>query len=399
MGFIGQSPGIVSIDFAAWNSESFPWMSDKVRDFTGVHTPPRARHFPALDLTRAIACLWVAVGHLSIITGHPIFLLSQGQIAVDIFIFTSGFLMCLVLHQGRNSFRNTAAPFYARRFFRIAPAFYAAVGLYAVFHVPFVHALDSAQTYFGTPFREDYTPSPLPLHSVCLHILFMHGLFPGEGLRIFGPAWTLSLEVQFYLVAPLVMPLLRARPLLVLAAACGINLLANYLFGGASHLVAAWVAFPKPSILPCRIFLFLLGSWTCFYLMEKRGGQAWLLAAGVGAAFYLYGYKSASVLACEVILVCAVVHPAMPGRAALERLMKSVLVRFLANISYGIYLFHIFMFAAAFAVVRHYYAAPSGGAIALYFALVLSSTCIAAALVFHFLEEPMRLWGRRLAKH
>ena len=53
--------------------------------------------------------------------------------------------------------------------------------------------------------------SGVPPHTFALHLAFMHGLSPQDALRVFGPAWTLSLEAQFYLVAPFVMPLLRAR--------------------------------------------------------------------------------------------------------------------------------------------------------------------------------------------
>ena len=373
-------------------------MSAPLPELTKIHAPRDVAHYPALDLIRACACVWVAVAHLMNITGRQVFMVSQGQLAVDLFIFTSGFLMCLVLHDGRDSAAKVAVPFYVRRFFRIAPAFYAAVLLYAIFHSDFLRLLDAAQTHFATAARQNYADTGAPPHTIALHLAFLHGLSPGDALRIFGPAWTLSLEAQFYLVAPLVMPLLRARPLVTLAAAFAINLLGNHLFGTfARH--GAWVHFDYPSVLPSRIFLFLLGSWTCMFLSDSRRSRGVLLAAACGAAFVLFGVKSGIVATCGVALVCATASKRLPSRALFYSIMRSAPVRFFANISYGIYLFHMFVVAFSFAVIRMVFPsspAPSA-AVACYFAMVLVAMCIVSALVFHFIEEPMRLLGRRIA--
>jgi peptidoglycan/LPS O-acetylase OafA/YrhL len=232
-----------------------------------------------------------------------------------------------------------------------------------------------------------------------LHLTFLHGLLPREAVRIFGPAWTLSLEAQFYLVAPLVMPALRKRPWVTMGVAFGINLIGLSLFGGRAQ-PGAWLTFQYPSVLPCRIFLFLVGSWACVFLFEKTRAHATLLGASAGAMFFLFGYKSASVVALALGLACAMAHPAMPLRPWLERLMKSAPIRFLANISYGIYLFHMFLIAMAFVAIRRLYpgSPPPAAGVALYFALVLVSMCIVSAIAFYFLEEPSRLMGRRISK-
>ncbi len=373
-------------------------MSAPLPELTKIHAPRDVAHYPALDLIRAFACVWVAVAHLTIITGHQVFMLSQGQLAVDLFIFTSGFLMCLVLHDGRDPAGKIAVPFYVRRYFRIAPAFYTAVVLYAVFHSDFLRLLDAAQMHFATAQRENYADTGTPPHTLVLHATFLHGLSPGDALRVFGPAWTLSLEAQFYLVAPFVMPLLRARPLVTLAAAFGINLLGNFLFGTfARH--GAWVHFEYPSVLPSRIFLFLIGAWTCMFLSDSRRSRGLLLAAACGAAFGLFGAKSGIVATCGVALVCATASKHLPARALFYGIMRSAPVRFIANISYGIYLFHMFLIAFCFAIIRRIFPAspaPPAATVA-YFAMVLVAMCVVSALVFHFIEEPMRLLGRRIA--
>jgi peptidoglycan/LPS O-acetylase OafA/YrhL len=373
-------------------------MDTPLPELTKIHTPSDATHYPALDLIRAFACIWVAISHLTLITGRHVFLLTQGHLAVDLFILTSGFLMCLVLHDGRDSAAKVAMPFYVRRFFRIAPAFYTAVILYAFFNLGFFNLLDAAQTHFAAPTRDDYTSTGVPAHTIALHLGFLHGLVPDETSRIFAPAWTLSLEAQFYLVAPFVMPLLRARPLMILVAAFAINLLGNHLFG-TIFVHGTWIHFGKPSILPNRIFLFLLGSWTCMALSDPKRSHGLLLCAACAASFFLFGAKSGIVTACGVALVCATASRRLPARAFFDGMMRSAPVRFVANISYGIYLFHMFLIAFSFAAIRAIFPATpaSPAAVAAYFAMVLIGMCIVSALVFHFIEEPMRLLGRRIA--
>lgn len=373
-------------------------MSAPLPDFTKIHAPRDAIHYPALDLIRAFACIWVAVAHLTIITGRHVFMISQGQLAVDLFIFTSGFLMCLVLHGGGDSAAKVALPFYVRRYFRIAPAFYVAVALYTIFHADFLRLLDAAQSHFATTTREDYADTGVPPHTIALHLGFMHGLSPGDAARIFGPAWTLSLEAQFYLVAPFVMPLLRARPLVTLAVAFAINLLGNRVFGTFTTQ-GTWVHFSYPCVLPSRIFLFLLGAWTCMFLSDPRRGRGLLLAAACGATFFLFGSKSGIVATGGVALVCATASRRLPLRAFFDGIMRSAPVRFVANISYGIYLFHMLLIAFCFAAIRATFPtspAPAA-AVAAYFAMVLIAMCVASAVVFRFVEEPMRLLGRRIA--
>ena len=373
-------------------------MSTPPPELTKTHTPRGATHYPALDLIRALACIWVAVAHLTIITGRQVYVVSQGQLAVDLFILTSGFLMCLVLHNGRDPATAVAMPFYVRRFFRIAPAFYVAVALYTVFHSDFLRLLDAAQGHFATATRENYANPGVPPATIALHVSFLHGLSPRDALRIFGPAWTLSLEAQFYVVAPFVIPLLRVRPLVTLAAAFAINLLGNHLFGTFTHL-GTWIHFDYPSILPSRIFLFLLGAWTCMFLSDSRTSRGLLLLASCGATFLLFGAKSGIVATGGVALVCAMASRHFPARALFDGFMRSAPVRFIANISYGIYLFHMFLIAFCFAAIRTMFPASpaSTAAVTCYFAMVLTAMCIVSALVFRFVEEPLRLLGRRIA--
>jgi peptidoglycan/LPS O-acetylase OafA/YrhL len=130
---------------------------------------------------------------------------------------------------------------------------------------------------------------------------------------------------------------------------------------------------------------------------KRRNGL--LLAAACAASFFLFGAKSGIVATGGVALVCATASRRLLARAFFDGIMRSAPVRFVANISYGIYLFHMFLIAFAFPVVRTWFPASPAppAAVAAYFAMVLVAMCIVSALVFHFIEEPMRLFGRRIS--
>ena len=82
-------------------------------------------HIGALDGLRGGAALWVLIGHATILTGTRIPILSKPDLAVDLFMMLSGFLMCFHYLERRETEpwhrRSTWTLFWTRRFFRIAP--------------------------------------------------------------------------------------------------------------------------------------------------------------------------------------------------------------------------------------------------------------------------------------
>jgi peptidoglycan/LPS O-acetylase OafA/YrhL len=89
--------------------------------------------------------------------------------------------------------------------------------------------------------------------NIMAHIFFVFGLHPDYAVRTALPDWSLSLEMQFYALFPMMMWLtLRVGWLsLFLLAAIGIT--------AAICAVASGVFFPLPSFLPLKLHLFLGG--------------------------------------------------------------------------------------------------------------------------------------------
>lgn len=338
------------------------------------------------------------VAHISLIGGHPVFLLSQGSLGVEVFIFISGFLMALILKDEARVDADALRRFYIRRFFRIAPSFYAALLLYIACRPFFTAGLSEAQSFFATPYLISGLHDALSWRSVVSHVLFLHGLSPGEATKIFGPAWSLSLEMQFYLVAPFCVWALRRQPFLTLGALFVINLVANELFGfyGKDGAIAN---FTYPSFLPNRIFLFVLGGSYCVYLFARthRNLVAFLLA--LVAAFPVLGFKSFLTCLMIVIVIQFAVLSAGRGRRMWTDVARSRPIHLMAEWSYGLYLFHMFCMALSGHLLGKAAATlPARFVFPCYFATVVVLSIALSALTHTLIEKPWRNYGKQLSR-
>ena len=146
------------------------------------------------DHLRSLAILLVMLVHLPL-NATPDALVAireYGWLGVDIFFVLSGYLIGTQLFKemartGGVDFRS----FYIRRAFRIFPAFFVVLALYAL--VPMVRD----------------TPTMQPIWKFATFTVNL-GFDPREG-NAFSQAWTLAVEEQFYLVLPLLVLLLYKR--------------------------------------------------------------------------------------------------------------------------------------------------------------------------------------------
>ena len=142
---------------------------------------------PGLDLLRAIAVVWVMLFHSFIVGGlGPDFewLSRFGWAGVDIFFVLSGFLIgAQVLRELQRGTGFSVGRFYARRAWRILPAFAVVLALYVLL----------------PPLRE--APGLQPWWQFLTFT--MNVLIDYERNKAFSHAWSLCVEEHFYLVFPL----------------------------------------------------------------------------------------------------------------------------------------------------------------------------------------------------
>lgn len=137
-------------------------------------------------------------------------LLRTGYIWVDGMLLLSGFLCYLPYARAREGGRRPAGalPFYRRRFARIVPTYLLNLLLVLVL--------------IALPQRAFRQPWHL-WRDLLAHLTFTHNLFSFSHLNtpLNGVLWTLAVEVQFYLLFPLLAAAFRRMPLLTYLGMAG----------------------------------------------------------------------------------------------------------------------------------------------------------------------------------
>ncbi|HUK43632.1 MAG TPA: acyltransferase [Candidatus Bathyarchaeia archaeon] len=309
-----------------------------------------------LDVLRAIAVLMVFCHH---ILEYGYFserrVSGLGQFGVLIFFVHTS--LVLMMSMERNS---GALNFYIRRFFRIYPLSMLVVGLVTVMHIP------------SNPAREYASLGAFNLLSnLALTMNLTHSPMA------LAPLWSLPIEVQMYVLLPLLFLLTRTahpfRNLMLVWAALVPLAWWQPLMNGPHNILRF-----APCFVPGIIAYVLLGRWA-----PKLPWFCWppvVLAAY--AAYQLFdphgtGWAECLALGLAVPFFKEVQVP-MVRRAAAA----------IAKYSYGIYLFHL--------IAIYYCFDWMTGATWLRVACSLVFTAVAAVASYHLLEAPLIEYGRRL---
>lgn len=264
-----------------------------------------------------------------------------GFVGVDLFFFISGF--CLFYPYARTLFdgrpQQTLATFAYRRALKILPSYYLSIAL--VIALGWTH----------------FTSTGEALAQILSHVFFVH-IFNGETYGgINGALWSLAVEVQFYVLFPLMAWSAMRRPFLT----CGLVALAAL----AYRLVV--VAHPNARYemeqLPGTIDLFAAGILAAYAyraiavrapaLARRRGlwtmlalvgaaASAWSVAGAFDARLYanwpaaweVWGRTQLSVSFAILTVGSLVALPAW------QRTLANPALVFLSAISYNLYLCH-----------------------------------------------------------
>lgn len=220
-----------------------------------------AAYFAHVDGMRAVAVVAVMVYHLD-----PR-LLPGGFVGVDVFFVISGYVVTASLARHRNEpATRFLGQFYARRLARLVPALVAMLVLTTLLYVLFV-----PKAWFN---RAAETTGQSAFFGVSNWVLDRHVVNYFEPRAEWNPfthTWSLGVEEQFYLVAPI---------FLFMALAAGATTRRQWAaIGGIGALAAL-------SAIACHYFGYVHGARFVFYHLVFR---FWELAAGV--LLYLVGIR------------------------------------------------------------------------------------------------------------
>jgi peptidoglycan/LPS O-acetylase OafA/YrhL len=215
-----------------------------------------------LDGLRGVAIILVLLWH-TLTDTHPtpeptsylFWLLRLSWSGVDLFFVLSGFLIGGILLDAQESPRYYKT-FYLRRAYRILPLYGVALAIYALRFLPFLHH------------SLEINPVPFRAYASFTQNLWMasEGSFGTVGLAV---TWSLAIEEQFYLMAPLIvrrlsrLQLTRTLVAVVLLA----PVLRTILFIGLHrNCLTSYV------LMPCRADALALGMLSA---IVTRNTQAW----------------------------------------------------------------------------------------------------------------------------
>lgn len=289
------------------------------------------KYRPDIDGLRALAILPVLLFHAGFTS------VSGGYVGVDIFFVISGFLITSILAKDMKENTYSIADFYERRIRRIFPALFTVV-LFVLLVSPFALLPD------------EYRFLPKEVAGVLLFVSNIvswrkSGYFSSDAEeRPLLHTWSLGVEEQFYIFAPVVLFFLLKKQ----KKSPEWILLVIFI---VSFLISVFLTRPKPSaafyLLPSRAWELLAGSLLAFNLVPATGKKA------VNELISLTGLVS---ILLAIFLFNAKTH--FPGYAAalpvfgsmciiysaekswVGRILSQKPVVFIGLISYSLYLWH-----------------------------------------------------------
>ena len=388
-------------------------------DTGATHFNREHSHLPFLDALRGLMAVWVLAGHTLRASGGSLPLLSTPGRAVDIFMLVSGFLMAYYfrIREDKEAWESprTWQAFYIRRFFRIAPAYYAVLLVALIFRNPLqtcAYQVLSAFPLSGAS-GEHVLPVLAPLHwaDILTHLTFTFGFIPQYASSTPLPDWSIGLEMQFYLALPFIMLLYRrAGHLLSTLLLIAVWAAANHFIGVGPGVAPKVLGhFPMAAFLPLKLNCFVVGILLAesLYFKDRNARKSAMLCL---FAFAVAGATSTRILtasACLSALLLIYRGESAPFgiRAVLARVQRALRSRpcaFLADTSYGVYLLHVLAvwpLGAWLALHPTYLRLPANERFFLFLGAMLSIVYPIAWLLHKFVEQPGIKLGKQFIRH
>lgn len=242
-------------------------------------------------------------------------------------------------------------------------------------------------------------------------MLYLHGLFFNAPPRLNPPAWSLEIEIQFYLLAPFLITFLAARKSLLVTVGAvfgsivlsamldqrfGIHGLQNRTILGHGYgfilgvAVCRYAAKKNPFVMPPARRFDLLGG-ACVVL---------LFASGVLEHKGLTPFEEAIRNAGRAVLMVGVYFGVARG-IGMRRFFGNPLVTVAGGMCYSVYLVHVpLMQATAGLLFKHYIPASAVEAVLIAWVVLIPVSLCGGLLFYVAIERPCMThdWPQRLAR-
>ncbi len=281
-----------------------------------------------IQYLRALAVITVLLFHLD----KEIF--KGGFIGVDIFFVISGFLMIKILREKSYSIIE----FYIRRFNRLFPV---------LFFVCILTIIAGSKILFLNEFngliKENI--SALTFTSNILFWMKLKSYFVDTSIIPLLHTWSLSLEIQFYLLIPFLIIILNKisfrSQFIFLSIAIFLSLFLCAIFFGRDQSFY---------LLPFRINEFLLG--TLLYLIPKKNfhkkinGDYVFIIYNISIIYLLFNYENINFPGTHGFLIClfTLFFLYFNNYSLVSNIINLKIIQFIGRISYSLFLVHLPIF-------------------------------------------------------
>jgi peptidoglycan/LPS O-acetylase OafA/YrhL len=315
---------------------------------------------------RLFLAILVALSHM----GVRWFGYNPGAIAVISFYILSGYFMSLLI--AKYYPRPSMIPaFYLDRCLRILPQFL------------FYLLVASACIYWlkiDSPFTNQLTTTKWLMNFLILPQGFY--MYWAEGSVVIPQAWSLGLEMTFYLVIPWILTSCSKRQIYALSGLSCLVFLAAY----CNKINSDYFGY---RLLPGTLFIFLIG-WSFFQPdRDSRYFRAIVLLSAVLLWFIAYLYKPIYHLPYnKEVLIGLIVS--IVTISWIRPLRLSRMDNFCGNLSYGVFLNHYILIW----LTQKFFRLEQFGPINL--ALILVISCTVAYGSYYYIERPALAWRHRV---
>ncbi len=216
-----------------------------------------------IQVLRGVSVILVVLFHLGFSS------IKSGFLGVDVFFVISGFLMAVLYD------KNDIPKFYLRRAKRLLPAYYATIFVTLIFAYLLTTPNETAQVSSQAKYAIAFASN--------LGFWAQNSYFDTASFKPLLHLWSLGVEMQFYLIVPLLYWIFSKNKFMFLLILIG-SLVSCFVVTGVS---------PKTSffMLPFRLWEFLIGYGAAYYFTNqgnvKVNNYRWLGLIGLIIVFII----------------------------------------------------------------------------------------------------------------